>query len=65
LSLIEVCQGDITAARADAIVTSTDERLSVDGGVNGAIHAAAGPTLADACHAVGTAAATTAFSTAA
>jgi O-acetyl-ADP-ribose deacetylase (regulator of RNase III) len=65
LSLIEVCLGDLASARADAIVTSASEDLSVSGGVNGAIHAAAGPSLADACRAVGTAAETTAFSTSA
>src|SRR4051794_890871 len=65
MSLIDVCQGDISAARADAIVTSTDEHLTIGGGVNGAIHAAAGPMLADACRAVGTGEVATAFSTSA
>lgn len=45
-------QGDITAATTDAIVNAANEALARGSGVCGAIFAAAGPGLAEACDAV-------------
>ncbi|HLS18155.1 MAG TPA: macro domain-containing protein [Paenalcaligenes sp.] len=46
---IAILHGDITTIAADAIVNSANETLLPGGGVSGAIHQAAGPTVADAC----------------
>jgi O-acetyl-ADP-ribose deacetylase (regulator of RNase III) len=53
MTLLDLALGDLATARADAIATSANVDLQISAGVNAAIHAAAGPELAQYCSDIG------------